>query len=340
VAATSDTQKERRDENQLLFKREHGKSQNPEFWCNFFHNCSKMTEPMANQFDRNRAAAIGNVLKHLPVNVWEEIDRQQPEWPVLEALCKMTEPGNVLAGIALGLSDYQANGRSNNFWEQASTLLAQTGSISTTQEARLLLRAILSRGGVRLAKIKLARVDRLCNSTLPGWLADFTIQELGSRATPLWEKLAEVMNQRCDAKTIVMGMKMVDQMYKIVTEKYLDFNPRIPIGVDSRIAKISLSSGLVSPPNGMTVVQAIKGQRLDEFTKAKKKDIIGAWDGVLSNTNTISILRIDSLAWQLGEIVNAKGIAVKLALYGTDAAMAESIAYELTAALDGKSEQS
>jgi hypothetical protein len=124
-----------------------------------------------------------------------------------------------------------------------------------------------------------------------------------------------------------------DQMHKIVTGQYLVFNPPIAIGVDSRIAKVTLSSALISPPNGMTVRQAMKGQALDKFTSARKKDIIAAWDSVLSHSSTTSILRIDSLAWQIGEMIQAKEITAKLESCGADAPIAASIGHEFTAAL-------
>ena len=91
----------------------------------------------------------------------------------------------------------------------------------------------------RLADQKLARVEKVIRA----WESE----QVTSQPVELWKWLAATLGQPEEAKTIVMAMKLVDLLELAGAGNYLDFGTEIPLPIDLRIARISLTSGLIAP---------------------------------------------------------------------------------------------
>lgn len=290
--------------------------------------------------DASRVAPVARALASLPTEVWEAIDRGEPEWPVLDRLTQGGAIG-VLAGIALGLSDYQLGaGGAAQYWTEVGVLLDKRPAVSTPADVRELMAALLSRPvAARLAKTKLARVDKLLDSALSAWVLQRDLDELGANAMTLWGLLANAMGQSPDAKTVAFAMKIVDLMHMIKTDAYIQFPADVPIVADFRVARVSLSCGLLraAEEGAVSAMSAISDA--GAFSPGTVRTV---WAEVAKASGTVSLFRIDSLVWQVGEPLyahradrpQARGVLrTLLEAYGADVTCAENVADELTFAL-------
>jgi N-glycosylase/DNA lyase len=89
-------------------------------------------------------------------------------------------------------------------------------------------------------------------------------------------------------KTIVFAMKVYDIIHLIENGIYLDFPQDIPIPCDLQVERVARTSGI---------------------TDSEEEDrVMAAWAEVASNVSdeldrSISLLRIDSIVWQSGQII-------------------------------------
>jgi N-glycosylase/DNA lyase len=289
-------------------------------------------------FSATRARAIGAALAQLNPALYEAIDRDDPGWPVLEQLVRLTAPYDVLTMLVLTLSDFQASvGGSASYWSAAQCELARRRANITSPEA---LRDLVATIVVRLPMRKMERVERLLRSSLPAWIGTRSAREIGQQPMELWTRLARAMNQAPDAKTIVAAMKGLDLMVKIETGQYAPFPETVPLLVDLRIARMSLASGLMGSfaPTDRELLM----RRIDLYIEEERVAILDAWNVVSVGAGKLSLFRIDGLLWQVAEDVHrlrrhprsaADAVTAKLAGYGAPPDTAALVAAELTAGL-------
>jgi hypothetical protein len=146
---------------------------------------------------QDRAGAVGKALSVVPVSVYERLDTNEPEWPVVKVLAKIRHPWGVVSTLAFGLCDYQLGaGGAAEYWASIERLLARNIGIDTAEGltsfcARLVQQPVSK----RLADQKLDRVRRLLRSDIQQWCTDRTLVQLGNDARALWNRLAAAMGQ-------------------------------------------------------------------------------------------------------------------------------------------------
>jgi N-glycosylase/DNA lyase len=146
------------------------------------------------------------------------------------------------------------------------------------------------------------------------------------------------MGQRPDAKTIAFAMKCFDLIHKAKTDSYARIVDA-PIIVDLRIVRISLTSGLLRIP-ARPLPELL--QDATNVATAYHAHIVDAWRLVHEGVRDISLFRIDSLLWQVAELISENRgsrsealarTASALVSTGLDQRAARLVATELTAAL-------
>jgi N-glycosylase/DNA lyase len=100
-----------------------------------------------------------------------------------------------------------------------------------------------------------------------------------------------------------MAMKLVDLLELARGGLYLDFGADIPLPVDLRIARISLTSGLIAPGGGGSIKHFMS--RAGDIASDQRQLLIEAWRAVARAAGGLQVLRLDSLAWQLAEAAGA-----------------------------------
>lgn len=211
-----------------------------------------MTQAIRFVEDESRPEPLGRALAAIPLTVYEAIDRGEPEWPVLERLVPLGSAG-LLTGLALALSDFQlGGGGATQYWHEAADLLGVV-DLNARDDVRGFMRLLMKRAvASRLRELKLARVDKLLASEVPNILAARTIEELGQQPLTLWYGVAAGMRQLPQDKTVAFAMKIFDLMHRIATGRYATFGVDVHIVADLRIARVSLSSGLLRPAESTT----------------------------------------------------------------------------------------
>lgn len=292
-------------------------------------------EPPAKSADRS--AAVGRALGELPAAVFDAADRGEPEWPVLERLARLPRGLDVVATLALALSDYQLGpGGAVGYWAEAGRLL-ENRDIRETGDLRGLMGDLMAAPvGSRLADQKLARIDRLLGSALPQRVAGGVSTV---KAESLWGDLSDVVGGSRDAKTIVFAMKTIDLLHRQATGRRMALPDDLPIPVDLRIARVSLAAGLLPPPPGLSVIPAM--EEVEPIAADRRGEIIEGWRGVAREVG-LAAPALDSLLWQLAEPLHAErcdaeraefAVAALMGTYGAPPEAARLAAAELTWAL-------
>ncbi|MGE0816172.1 MAG: N-glycosylase/DNA lyase [Vicinamibacterales bacterium] len=276
-----------------------------------------------------RAAAIGHALGQVPSEVFRNLDQQEPEWPVLVQLAPwLDEDLALLTSLSLGITDYQlGRGGAEAYWAAVQEQLA--GTRVRAPEDVVALHTELCRYGVakRLAEQKVVRVRKL--------VSRWSQRPRTQSASEVWQWLAGVLDQRPEAKTVVMAMKLADLLNFARTGAYLDFDTGMALPVDLRIARVSLTSGLVATRDGRPARQML--ENVEDIASTYQTLLLEAWRAVATAAGGLSLLRIDSLLWQLGELVaRSDGNAITRAYLersGCPPETAGGLAQELSEAL-------
>ena len=256
---------------------------------------------MADQFNIERAIQIGQSLARIPEAVWETIDLGEPEWPFLKRIIEEKSNLKTALGIAIALSDFQiGTGGAQKYWPEADAVYRNHRPIDGTDKIARIMDDLMKRPvAARLAQMKRKRVARFLSSAVMGQLSGKSIADLGKNPMELWSGLSMAMRQKPDDKTIVFAMKIFDLMHKAETGRYVRFPANIPIPVDLRIGRVTLACGLIDAPPGKRIDEAMES--IDDVLSREKGRILAAWARVSEEAGGLSLFRIDSLVWQVGE---------------------------------------
>lgn len=256
---------------------------------------------MADQFNIERAILIGQALARIPDAVWEAIDLGEPEWPFLKRIIEEKSNLKTALGIAVALSDFQiGTGGAQKYWPEAEAAYRIHKPVDSIDKIARIMDDLMKRPvAARLAQMKRKRVARFLSSAVVGPLSERSIADLGKNPMELWSGLAMAMRQKPDDKTIVFAMKIFDLMHKAETGRYVRFPANVPIPVDLRIGRVTLACGLIDAPPGKRIDEAMES--IDEMLSKEKGRILAAWARVSEEAGGLSLFRIDSLVWQIGE---------------------------------------
>ena len=108
-----------------------------------------------------------------------------------------------------------------------------------------------------------------------------------------------LMSQKPDDKTIAFAMKIFDLVHKAETGRYVRFPASIPIPADLRIGRVTLACGLIDIPPGKQISNEMES--IEKLLNKEKGRILAAWARVSDAAGGLSLFRIDSLVWQVGE---------------------------------------
>lgn len=258
---------------------------------------------MAVQFNLDRAIQIGRALAQIPEAVWEAIDFGEPEWPFLMRIVEEKANLSAALGMAVALCDYQlGTGGAQKYWQEADGAYKNHKPIDSTNKIAQMMDDLLKRPvAARLAPTKRKRIERFLASPFMKALMDRSLVELGKSPMEVWSGLSLSMRQKPDDKTIVFAMKILDLMHKAETGSYIQFPANICIPADIRIGRVALASGLINAPPGMGIAEAMES--IDQVLNREKEKILAAWAHVSEEARNLSLFRIDSLVWQVGESI-------------------------------------
>jgi len=282
--------------------------------------------------DEARARALAKAITRIPMDTFLRIDQEEPEFQAFQKLIPQYQirapdgwdPALALSGLYVGLIDFQENARS--LWRKYESAVQEAGFPDDPKAIEGMVMSIAR--GRRLARTKVARLERALRSGFTAWFVERGIQEIRDNAWETWRNLALRMGDPVDRKTIVMAMKALLMETLAATDAYPDLPPDVPIMVDSRIARLTRSSGL------LRMEANEEGLSDDEFASKFKDPVVSAWRRVVGQVQPVqgprfNALRLDSLLWQVGDARTREGMAQRLRTMGLEEAIAQELASEL-----------
>lgn len=277
--------------------------------------------------NQDRVDSIADALASLGHDGIAAFDETEPEYGTLKFFYDEfgTESYTKLLGICAATQDYQLNGDAQVFWGELERAASEFDTLNSTQEVRDLLGDFMEASvNARLNQQKRDRLIKLFEAEFDEW---FVANHADVAPVTVWERLADALDNRMQAKTVVLAMKIYDIAHLVRYDEYLQFPYDIPIPCDLQVERVSRTSGLTTSDETdevlevwSTVMQAVS-DRLDEH---------------------VSLLRIDSIVWQAGQIIGRHEPdqeAARAALVshfetvGIDSDPARTLAEELTVAM-------
>jgi len=217
-----------------------------------------------------------------------KFDQEEPEYSLFEKLENTIgdEPHRALLGICAGTADYQLAGDAQQFWQQLEQDTLDYGQLTSTEDVKQILGNFMEADvNARLNQQKRTRLVKLFDTGFADWF----IENYGV-AEPLtvWEELADALDNPMKRKTIVFAMKVYDIIHLIENGSYLDFPTDIPIPCDLQVERVAVTSGITDSES--------------------ESGVMSAWEAVAKQVSddlgqTVSLLRIDSIVWQSGQII-------------------------------------
>jgi len=284
-------------------------------------------------FSPERARIIADLFCSLGFNKIVKFDMLEPEFHALKTLHKSGVKARYLGLIAVctGVIDFQLGfGGADRLWETLAEVAGKFEDLNDLRQVELLMISLLTEPvNRRSLQVKVARIRRIFDSGFAEWFIK-KYESVRRNPVVLWRRLSETLRSRMERKTMVFAMKAFDISHLICFGDYVSFPWDIPIPVDFHIRNVTVSSGLLK-----------RYENDDSFRKV--------WIYILKELKkktgrNISLLRLDSVVWQLGKIMYAAKYERKASMkeirrymiekIGVNAELSERFAEELTLNID------
>ena len=254
---------------------------------------------MSENENNSKKEKLIKILSDIPDEAWEEIVRKEPEWKFIEQIYKVYKvgfgPSSVIM-VATGLNDYKLKGRAEEvYWPDIQKKLDKEilSNLNTPKDIDKIYNSLKPfYENERFHEAKLKRLEKFLHSDLASnTLWKSTPNEVSSNFKDIWKKLAGVMKQKEDKKTIVFAMKCLWISLLKADECVFDLKG-IPISVDSRIKKFTEKlTGNTGNKNNNDFYIDFWNDVLNELQKTRKN---------------ITIFHLDSLIWQISSLIEEK----------------------------------
>lgn len=227
--------------------------------------------------------AIVDPLSRIPLKIWDEIVKKEPEWENMEIFLEKYGFGRfAVLMLAAGLNDFQLKGKAEvAYWPKIKEVLDGHGIPESAKDLEQILSKFYE--NERLPELKLERLKRFLSSQLAKKLWNASPDEVEGDFLRIWDELARAMRQEKEAKTIVFAMKCLGIALLMAKRKNFCFE-EIPIPVDIRVRNFTERLGV-----------AVKSD----------DDVRMFWSRVLKElrkTVPINMIHLDSLIWQIGTL--------------------------------------
>ncbi|MEM4280509.1 MAG: N-glycosylase/DNA lyase [Archaeoglobaceae archaeon] len=183
---------------------------------------------------------IVEVFSKIPIELWKEIVRREPEWLFMEEFLRLGFGKFAVLMVSAGLNDFKLKGKAEKvYWFRNSKNLRLKGFNSISDLKTVLGEFYMHE---RLAKQKLRRLERFLTSKLAEKLWNSNAEEVAKNFTGIRQELAETMGQDKTAKTIVFAMKCLG--IALLMRSNSNFTFVAPIPVDYRIRELTKRLGV------------------------------------------------------------------------------------------------
>ncbi|WP_135827260.1 N-glycosylase/DNA lyase [Halorussus ruber] len=276
-----------------------------------------------------RIDALAGALADLGHDGIARFDEYEPEYKTLTVLNRRFDSDAHLAllSVTAGLSDFQLAIDAQAYWESLRQVALDHGSLNSIEDVKTIMDVFMDEPvNARYTQMKRGRLSKLYDYGYPEWFVE-TYPDHEPRK--VWEEAAIGLGgkNKMNQKTVVLGMKIYDIHNLIVNGEYLDFPDDIAIPCDTHVQRVAVFVGLTSTED-------------PDVVRARWTDVADRVSQILGEP--ISLLRIDSIVFQFGQIVSRESFDRGRAYdefvshaghVGIEQGKAERLAEELTANL-------
>lgn len=240
----------------------------------------------------NRISEVADAMTALGYDGIVQFDKTEPEYAyMVEAVDRVeSETHLALLTVLAATQDYQLAGDAQLFWQTLEETVLAQDEISSEADVNATLNEFMEKQvNGRLRSQKKDRLVRMANNGFGEWFI-----ESYPEVEPLrvWEEIAAALETDKDKKTVAFAMKIYDIFNLVVNGEYLDLPVDLPIPCDLQVERVATASGI---------------------TNSSDRDaVMAAWADVMKQVNAeldrpVSMLRIDSIVWQAGQIISDNG---------------------------------
>ncbi len=241
-----------------------------------------MTQQTRDEFTR--------LLTEVPDTAWERIMTSEPEWREMRGFLPRYSFGPFATLMAVaGLNDFQLKGKADRaYWPPIRARLEEAGTPVSPADLASLLEPFYARE--RFSEMKLRRLHQFLGSDLAEQLWTASPGQVTGEFPGTWTRLAAVMGQGMEKKTIVFAMKCLGLALLMAGEHEFP-SEALAIPCDLRVRR--LTEALGAPTVSDDAVRAY-------------------WDTVLAGVREVNprvtMLHLDSFVWQVAEDVSEAAV--------------------------------
>lgn len=235
-----------------------------------------------------RVETVADAIAGLGYDGIAAFDQHEPEYGTLETLYDEYETPEYVQILAICATtqDFQLNGDAQRFWQTLTDVSLAHGSLASRDDVEEILWTFMEQPvNARFTNMKSDRLQQLSDSGFVEW---FLANHDTAAPLTVWEQLAEGLENEMHKKTVVLSMKVYDIAHLIHEGEYLKFPRDIPIPVDLQVERVTHAAGITNTDDP----EAIRDIWADIMEAVSER--VG---------RHISLLRIDSIVWQAGQII-------------------------------------
>lgn len=209
-----------------------------------------------------------------------EVEEVDPQFEAASTVCSTGGQAGAASLFLAALSAFRLRCTGEEYWGRFAKYFAEEGT--TADPVEMVARFVLADGCSSLLRdVKVGRIRRFANYSA-------TIGELALNCDfrRLWTLATGVLESEPSSKTIVFAVKMGYYCGRAAGRCTGPLPMDIPIPVDYRVARATLSLGMVS------------GRSVEEVMGRCRRETIAAWRMVGERTG-IPPIHLDALLWAL-----------------------------------------
>ncbi|MCS7139474.1 MAG: N-glycosylase/DNA lyase [Candidatus Nezhaarchaeota archaeon] len=263
------------------------------------------------KLNADRASEIGSLLTRIGLDGALKIEEFDPQFQAIKLLTGKMNLGPALTLVVLNsLVSYKLSGRGEDYWSEFAIYMSRMGEPKSLKEAIKFMVGFLSSSKTNMVKRgeKIARLLKLlANESLEPW----NIARHARSPRNMAKIIASNLRTSWTSKTIVFAVKMFYYAYRAYTGKELVMPFNVPIPIDSRVAKISWTSGILDVMD----INSLSWGNIVRVIMSKPRVAQRAWN-MVAKASRIPPLHLDSIVWIVGGFVGrsyTRDEAIKLA---------------------------
>ena len=251
--------------------------------------------------NEERISIVAERLKSLGLESALMVEEVDPQFQAVRLITSKMSFGPALTLIVLNsIISYKLSGRGEDYWNEFALYVSKVSEPKSLIEAVKLMLGFLSVSKINVA-LRTAKTSRLLRASTARVLEPDIIVRQTRNLRKFAKDLALSLRSKWSSKTIVFSIKMICYAYRARYGRALIAPFSIPIPLDSRIAKLSWTSGVVDVEGASLrawsdVIEALMG---------KPRIVQRAWSAVAEKSG-IPPLHLDSILWLIGSFVDRR----------------------------------